>query len=54
VVESGLDTESDLTRLPQIVYAARCSAYSSTIACDSERCVVAHGLKRLNTLKKTK
>lgn len=45
VVESGLDTESDLTRLPQIVYAATCSAYSSTIACDSERCVIAHGFE---------
>jgi serine/threonine-protein kinase RsbW len=45
VIESGLDTESDLTRLPQIVYAATCSAYSSTIGCDSERCVVAHGFE---------
>jgi len=45
VIESGLDAESDLTRLPQIVYAASCSAYSSTIACDSERCVVAHGFE---------
>jgi len=44
-IESGLDTESDLTRLPQIVYAAKCTAYSSTIACDSERCVVAHGFE---------
>ena len=45
VVETGLDTESDLTRLPQIVYAAACSAYSSTIACDSERCIIAHGFE---------
>ena len=45
VIESGLDTESDLTRLPQMVYAATCSSYSATIACDSERCVVSHGFE---------
>ena len=44
-IESGLETESDLIRLPQIVYTATCSAYSSTIPCDSERCVVGHGFE---------
>ena len=44
-IESGLDAESDLIRLPQIVYHATCSAYSGTIACDRERCVVAHGFE---------
>lgn len=45
VIEGGLETESDFTRLPQIVYAVTCSAYSSTIQCDSERCVIAHGFE---------
>ena len=44
-IESGLDTESDLIRLPQVVYTATCSAYSGTMACDAERCVVAHGFE---------
>ncbi|MFN2576891.1 MAG: ATP-binding protein [Pyrinomonadaceae bacterium] len=45
VIESGLESESDLVRLPQIVYTAACSAYSATIQFDSERCAVAHGFE---------
>lgn len=44
-IDAALDAESDLIRLPQIVHAAGCNAYSSTIACDSERCAVAHGFE---------
>jgi serine/threonine-protein kinase RsbW len=44
-IESGLDAESDLIRLPQVVHSAACSAYSTTIACDDNRCVVAHGFE---------
>jgi serine/threonine-protein kinase RsbW len=44
-IDSGLDAESDLIRLPQVVHAAACSAYSTTIACDANRCVVAHGFE---------
>jgi serine/threonine-protein kinase RsbW len=43
VIESGLDAETDLIGLPQIVQNAACSAYSGGLSCDTERCVVAHG-----------
>src|SRR5207302_25392 len=32
-------------RLPQVVHTAGCNAYSTSIACDSERCAVAHGFE---------
>jgi serine/threonine-protein kinase RsbW len=44
-IDSALDAESDLIRLPQVVYAAGCNAYSSSIQCDGERCAVAHGFE---------
>jgi serine/threonine-protein kinase RsbW len=44
-VDSALDSESDLIRLPQIVYAAGCNTYLPSLRCDSERCVVAHGFE---------
>jgi serine/threonine-protein kinase RsbW len=44
-VNAELDVESDLIRLPQIVYAAGCSAYSDLIECGGERCAVAHGFE---------
>lgn len=44
-VDADLDLESDLIRLPQIVYATGCSAYTAAIKCESERCAVAHGFE---------
>jgi serine/threonine-protein kinase RsbW len=41
-VDAALDSEADLIRLPQIVHAAGCNAYSTSIPCDGERCAVAH------------
>jgi len=44
-VDAALDAESDLIRLPQIVYAAGCNAYVQAVPCDGERCAVAHGFE---------
>jgi serine/threonine-protein kinase RsbW len=44
-IDAALDAESDLIRLPQVVYAAGCNAYSPSIPCDGERCAVAHGFE---------
>lgn len=44
-IDAALDAESDLIRLPQVVHAAGCNAYSTVITCDSERCAVAHGFE---------
>ena len=44
-VDAALDAEADLIRLPQVVYAAGCNAYSASIPCDGERCAVAHGFE---------
>jgi serine/threonine-protein kinase RsbW len=42
---AGLDAETDLVRLPQIVHAAACEAFHPSLrqVCDAERCAVAHG-----------
>src|SRR2546423_1136796 len=44
-VQSGLETETDLVRLPQIVHAASCASFHPPMLqfCDEERCAVAHG-----------
>lgn len=44
-IDNGLEAESDLVRLPQVIHSAACSAYSTTIAFDANRCVVAHGFE---------
>jgi serine/threonine-protein kinase RsbW len=44
-VDMALDSEADLIRLPQVVHAAGCDAYSKSISCDGERCAVAHGFE---------
>lgn len=44
-VDLALDSEADLIRLPQVVHAAGCDAYSKSISCDGERCAVAHGFE---------
>ncbi len=45
VITSALDKDTELMQLPQIVQVAACSAYSALLACDAERCVVAHGFE---------
>lgn len=44
-IGSGLNAETDLIRLPQIVHAASCASFHPSIqlVCDDERCAVAHG-----------
>jgi serine/threonine-protein kinase RsbW len=44
---TGLDAETDLIRLPQVVHVASCAAFNSDMqrVCDDERCVVAHAFK---------
>ncbi|HEX8140216.1 MAG TPA: ATP-binding protein [Pyrinomonadaceae bacterium] len=44
-VAAGLDAETDLVRLPQVIYAASCEAFYPPIqtVCDEERCAVATG-----------
>ena len=46
-VQSGLETETDSVRLPQIVHAASCASFHPPMLqfCDEERCSVAHGLE---------
>lgn len=43
-IGAGLDAETELIRLPQVVHVATCAAFSSDAQqmCDEERCVVAH------------
>ena len=45
LINEGLDAEGDLIRLPQMVHVAAGTAYSPTIQCDAERCVVGHGFE---------
>lgn len=44
-VLAGLEAETDLVRLPQVVHVASCSSFHAPFArfCDEERCAVAHG-----------
>jgi serine/threonine-protein kinase RsbW len=44
-IAAGLDAETDLIRLPQIVHAASCESFHPPMrqVCDEERCAVAHG-----------
>jgi serine/threonine-protein kinase RsbW len=46
-VQAGLEVETDLTRLPQIVHAASCASFHPPMLqfCDEERCSVAHGFE---------
>ena len=44
-LDAALDAESDLIKLPQIVLATGCAAYSPAFPCDHERCVVGHGFE---------
>jgi serine/threonine-protein kinase RsbW len=41
---SGLDADTNLTRLPQVVHVAACAAFTAGARqlCDEERCAVAH------------
>ena len=44
-INAGLDAETDLVRLPQIVHAASCAAFNQQTQqyCEEERCAIAHG-----------
>lgn len=44
-IELGIDAETDLIRLPQIIHAASCASFHPPMlqVCDEERCAVAHG-----------
>ncbi len=44
-IAAGLDAETDLVRLPQVVHAASCESFHPPMrqVCDEERCAVAHG-----------
>lgn len=44
-VLAGLESETDLVRLPQVVHVASCGSFHPPFAqfCDEERCAVAHG-----------
>lgn len=44
-VLAGLEAETDLVRLPQIVHVASCASFHPTFTqfCDEERCAVSHG-----------
>ncbi|MDQ1611170.1 MAG: serine/threonine-protein kinase RsbW [Pyrinomonadaceae bacterium] len=44
-IEVGLDAETDLIRLPQVVHAASCASFHPPMLLvgDEERCAVAHG-----------
>ncbi|HVG30286.1 MAG TPA: ATP-binding protein [Pyrinomonadaceae bacterium] len=46
---AGLDAETDLIRLPQIVHAASCESFHPAMrqVCDEERCAVAHGFEAM-------
>jgi serine/threonine-protein kinase RsbW len=46
-VQSGLETETDSVKLPQIVHAASCASFHPPMQqfCDEERCAIAHGLE---------
>ena len=44
-IETGLDAEADLLKLPQVVFVTTCSSYSSQLSCDRERCVIAHAFE---------
>jgi serine/threonine-protein kinase RsbW len=44
-VDAGLEADTELFRLPQVVHVASCASFSleARQLCDEERCVVAHG-----------
>ncbi len=44
-IDAGLDAESELIRLPQIIYVAPAAAYSTEIAAEPDRCVIGHGFE---------
>jgi serine/threonine-protein kinase RsbW len=45
-IESGLDADTDLMQLPQVIQTAAAAAYSNTITCERERCLVAHAFAK--------
>lgn len=47
-IQVGLDAETDLIRLPQVVYLAGCASYNPELeqVCEEGRCLVAHAFER--------
>jgi serine/threonine-protein kinase RsbW len=46
-IAAGLDADTDLIRLPQVIHVASCAAFSAELQtlADEERCVVAHSFQ---------
>ncbi|HZE72308.1 MAG TPA: ATP-binding protein [Pyrinomonadaceae bacterium] len=46
-IAAGLENESDLIRLPQVVHTASCASFDFVLqqVCDNDRCVVAHSFE---------
>ena len=44
-IAEGLNSETDLVRLPQVIHSASCASFHPPmlLVCDEERCAVAHG-----------
>ncbi|HUE81967.1 MAG TPA: ATP-binding protein [Pyrinomonadaceae bacterium] len=47
-IHAGLDAETELIRLPQVIHLAGCAAYNPELeqVCDEDRCLVAHAFER--------
>ena len=44
-IDAGLDAETDLIQVPQVIQTAACNSYASIVNCDRERCVVAYAFE---------
>ncbi|HSQ23187.1 MAG TPA: ATP-binding protein, partial [Pyrinomonadaceae bacterium] len=44
-IDEGLDTETELIQLPQVIQTSACASYALTIKGDEERCLVAHAFE---------
>jgi anti-sigma regulatory factor (Ser/Thr protein kinase) len=49
-IGAGLDAETEMVRLPQVVHVASCASFNPDMQqmCDEERCVVGHAFKDAN------
>ena len=49
-IGAGLDAETEMIRLPQVVHVASCASFNPDMQqmCDEERCVVGHAFKDAN------
>jgi serine/threonine-protein kinase RsbW len=44
-IDLALESESELIRLPQVVFASACSNYAPVKGCESARCAIGHGFE---------